>query len=60
VGKQPIPQGFSVTVISPSHKNDKRVCNNCRRISLLNQTYKIMAKIISTRFKPYIEEALGE
>jgi hypothetical protein len=35
-------------------------CNNCREFSLLNMTYKILAKKISIRLKPNTEKILGE
>jgi hypothetical protein len=52
---------FSVEVICPIHtKNNTMDCNNCREFSLLNMTYKILAKIISIRLKPNTEGILGE
>jgi hypothetical protein len=46
-----MPEDFSLVVICSIHEKDDK---NCTEISLLNTTYKILAKIISKRLKPYI------
>jgi hypothetical protein len=52
---------WSIALIHPIHKkNYKTNCSNYRGISLLNVTYKVMAKIIAMRFTSYTEELLGD
>jgi hypothetical protein len=51
-----MPKEWSIALIHPIHKtNDKTNCSNYRGISLLNVTYKVMAKIIANRLTPYTE-----
>jgi hypothetical protein len=59
--QEEMPKEWSVAIIHPIHKkNDKTNCSNYRGISLLNVTYKVMAKIIAKRLTPYTEEILGD
>lgn len=44
-------------LIQPLHKKDDRMsCQNCRGISLLNVTYKILSIIVAFRLTLYTEE----
>jgi hypothetical protein len=55
-----MPKEWSVAVICPIHKkNEKSICSNYRRISLLSVIYKILSKILAKRLNPYTEEILG-
>ena len=56
-----MPQEWNTSIIIPLHKkNDKTICTNYRGISLLNVGYKILAKVINAKLKPYAEKAIGE
>jgi hypothetical protein len=39
---------------------DKTVCSNCRGISLLSTSYKIVFNILVSRVSPYIDEIIGD
>lgn len=56
-----IPKDWNMAVICPIHKKgDKLTCTNYRGIALLNSTYKVFAKILACRLKPYVEDILGD
>jgi hypothetical protein len=38
----------------------KTDCNNCRRISLLSTSYKIVSNIFLSRLSPYVDEIIGD
>jgi predicted nucleic acid-binding protein len=47
-------------IIVQVHRNgDKTDCSNCRGISLLSTSYKILASILLSRLSPYIDEIIG-
>ena len=41
-------------------KGDKTDCSNCRRLSLLPTTYKIVSNILLSRLTAYAEEIIGD
>jgi hypothetical protein len=41
-------------------KNDEAKCSNCRGMSLLPNTYKILSNIPLSRLTPYVEEINGD
>jgi len=48
-------------IILPIYKKgDKRDCSNCKGISLLPTTYKILSNILLSRLTPYAEENIGD
>ena len=47
-------------ILSLLKKGDKVKCENCRGITLLNVTYKILSSIIMEQLKEYSEVILGE
>jgi hypothetical protein len=59
--QEEMPKEWSIALIQPIHKkNNKTNCSNYRGISLLNVTYKVVAKIIAKTLTPYTEELLGD
>ena len=48
--KEELPEEWKESVIVPIHKKgDKTECNNCRGISLLPTTYKILSNVLLSR-----------
>jgi hypothetical protein len=48
------------SIIVPVHKEgDKTDCNNCRGISLLSTSYKILSNILLSRLGLFIDEIWG-
>jgi len=46
--QESIPTGWHVSIVCPIHnKGDTMVCQNYRRISLLNTSYKILSNIVT-------------
>jgi hypothetical protein len=58
--EEELPDQWKKSIIVPVHKKgDKRDCNNCRGISLLLTSYKIISNILPSRLSPYIDEIIG-
>jgi hypothetical protein len=56
-----IPEEWSMGIIQPIYKKgDKLECSNCRAITLLNVTHKVLSGILHHRLAKYAEEILGE
>ena len=59
--KEKLPEEWKESIIVPIHKKgDKTDCNNCRGISLLPTTYKILSNILFSRLIPYAKEIIGD
>lgn len=59
--QEEIPEAWRISIICPVHKKgDIMECENYRRISLLNTSYKLLSNILLTRINPYIKEIIGE
>jgi hypothetical protein len=58
--QEEMPKEWSIALIHPRHKKTTKQTSNYRGISLLNVTYKVMAKIIAKRLTSYTEELLGD
>jgi hypothetical protein len=59
--KKELPEEWKESVIVPIYKKgDKTDCSNYRGISLLSNTYKILANILLSRLTPYAEEIIGD
>jgi hypothetical protein len=51
--KEELPDQWKQSIIVPIHKkSDKSDCNNCRGISLLSTSYKILQNIPLSRISP--------
>ncbi|KAL1446132.1 hypothetical protein WDU94_005544 [Cyamophila willieti] len=56
-----LPQEWTEALIIPIlKKGDKLNCNNYRGIALLNNTYKILSKIVQKRLEVFTEEIIDE
>ena len=56
-----MPEEWSMGIIQPIYKKgDKLECSNCRAITLLNITYKILSGIFHDRLTEYTQEILGQ
>jgi len=59
--KEELPEEWKESIIVPIHKKgDKTDCSNCRGISLLPATYKILSNILLSRLIPYAKEIIGD
>jgi hypothetical protein len=59
--KEELPDQWKESIIVRVHKKgDKTDRNNCRRISLLSTSYKILSNILLPRLGPYIDEIIGD
>ena len=59
--KEKLSEEWEESIIVPIHKKcDKTDCNNCRGISLLPTTYKILSNILLSRLIPYAKEIIGD
>ena len=59
--KEKLPEEWKESIIVPVHKKgDKTDCNNCRGISLLPTTHKILSNILLSRLIPYAKEIIGD
>jgi hypothetical protein len=57
--REELPHQWKESVVVPIHKKgDKTECNNCRGISLLSISYKILSKILLARLTPYADEII--
>jgi hypothetical protein len=57
--KEELPDQWKESIIVPVHKKgDKTDCNNCRGISLLSTSYKILSNILLSRLVPYIDKII--
>jgi hypothetical protein len=54
-----LPEEWTESIIIPIYKNDKSVCSNCRGISLLPATFKILSNILLSTLTPYAEDITG-
>lgn len=55
-----MPEDWNLGMIVPVHKKEDRAnCSNYRGISLLSMGYKLFAKILEKRMKPFYREAIG-
>jgi hypothetical protein len=51
--KEELPDQWKESIIVPIHRTgDKTVCNNCRGISLLSTSYKILSNVLLSRLSP--------
>jgi len=58
--KEELPDEWKESIIfSICKKGDKPDCNNCRGISLLPTTYKVLSNILLSRLIPYAEKVIG-
>ena len=56
-----LPEEWKQSIIAPIHKKgNKTDCSNCRGISLLSTTYKILFNILLSRLTPYVEEIIED
>ena len=56
-----MPEVWKESTIVPIYKKgDETDCNNCRGISLLPNTNKILTNILLSRLTPYTEEIIGD
>ena len=59
--KEELPEEWKESIIvSIYRKGDNTDCSNCRRISLLPTTYKILSNFLLSRLTPYAEEIIGD
>ena len=59
--KETIPDDWTKSIIlTMPKKRDITKCENCRTISLINHSSKILLEIIRSRMKPYVEVILAE
>jgi len=59
--KEKLPEEWKESIIVAIHKEgDKTDCNNCRGISLLPTTYKILSNVLLSRLTPYAEDIIGD
>jgi len=59
--KEELPEGWKESIIVPIYKKgDKTDCNNCRGISLLSDTFKILSNILLSRLTPYATDIIGD
>jgi hypothetical protein len=59
--KEELPDKAKESIIAPIHKiGDKSYCNNCRGISLLSTSYKMLSTILLSRLSPYIDKIIGD
>ena len=60
LNKEELPEEWKDSIIVPIYKKgDKTDCSIYRGISLLTNTYKILANILLSRFIPYAEGIIG-
>lgn len=52
-------QRRGIITLTPKKDKDRTVLSNWRPISLLNVDYKILAKVIATRMKPYLPDIIN-
>jgi len=56
-----MPKEWTMTIICPMHKKgDKTDYQNYRGISILSVIYKVFAKILAKRLRPYTEQIIGD
>ena len=59
--KEEFPEEWKEPIIVLIYKKDNTTdCSNCRCISLLPTTYKILSNILLSRLTPYAEESIGD
>jgi hypothetical protein len=59
--KEELPKEWKESIIVPIYKKgDKTDCSNCRGISILPTTYKILSNILLSKLAPYAEEIIGD
>jgi hypothetical protein len=58
--KKELPEQWKEFIIVPIYKNgDEMHCSNCRGISLLSTSYKILSNILLSRLTSYVDEIIG-
>jgi hypothetical protein len=58
--KEELSEQWKESIIVPIYKKgDETDCSNCRGISLLTTTYKILSNILLSRLTPYAEKIWG-
>jgi hypothetical protein len=59
--KEELPHQWKESVVVPIHKKgDESECRNCRGISLLPTSYKILSNILLSRLILYADEIIGD
>ena len=59
--KEEFPEAWKESMIVPTNnKGDKTDYTNCRGISLLSTTYKILSSILLSRLAPCAKEIIGD
>jgi hypothetical protein len=55
-----LPQEWKEFVIVPVYKkDDKTVCNNYGRISILSTSHRILSNILLAKLTPYVSKIIG-
>jgi hypothetical protein len=58
--KEELPHKWKESIVVPIHKKgDKTDFSNCRGISLLSTSYKILSNILPARLTPNADEIIG-
>jgi hypothetical protein len=59
--KAEFPHQWKESTVVPIHrKGDKTDCSNCRGISLLSTSYKILSNTLLARLTPYADEIIAD
>jgi hypothetical protein len=58
--KQELGEEWKGSIIAPIYKGDKTDCRNCRDISLLSSTYKLLSNVLLSRLTPRAEDIIGD
>jgi hypothetical protein len=59
--KEELSEEWKKSIIVPNYKKgDRKHCSNCRGISLLSTTYKIVSNILLSKLTPYAKEIIGD
>jgi hypothetical protein len=59
--KEELPHQWKESTVIPIYKkSDKTECSNCRGISLLPTSYKVLSNILLSTLIPYADEIIGD